>query len=31
VKAIGNVATGAQDRPVTPVTITKATVTKKAK
>jgi peptidyl-prolyl cis-trans isomerase B (cyclophilin B) len=31
VKAIGNVATGAQDRPVTPVTINKATVTKKAK
>ena len=31
VKAIGNVATGPQDRPRTPVTINKATVTKKAK
>jgi peptidyl-prolyl cis-trans isomerase B (cyclophilin B) len=31
VKAIGNVQTGAQDRPLTPVTITKATVSKKAK
>ncbi len=31
VKAIGNVATGAQDRPVEPVTITKATVSKKDK
>ena len=31
VKAIGNVKTGAQDRPVEPVTIKKATVTKKAK
>ena len=31
VKAIGNVATGAQDRPVTPVVIKKATVTKTAK
>jgi cyclophilin family peptidyl-prolyl cis-trans isomerase len=31
VKAIGNVATGGQDRPLTPVVIKKATVTKKAK
>ena len=31
VKAIGDVATGAQDRPITPVTIEKATVTKKPK
>ena len=31
VKAIGNVRTGGQDRPVEPVVIRKATVTKKAK
>jgi peptidyl-prolyl cis-trans isomerase B (cyclophilin B) len=31
VKAIGNVKTGGQDRPLTPVTINKATITKKAK
>ena len=31
VKAIGNVRTGAQDRPVEPVVIKKATVAKKAK
>jgi cyclophilin family peptidyl-prolyl cis-trans isomerase len=31
VKAIGNVRTGAQDRPVDPVVIKKVTVTKKAK
>jgi peptidyl-prolyl cis-trans isomerase B (cyclophilin B) len=30
VKAIGNVATGGQDRPLTPVVIKKATVTKTA-
>jgi len=31
VKAIGTVRTGAGDRPVEPVTIKKATVTKKSK